>query len=47
VAILLIEQNVRAALNACTRTYVMKLGRMVYDGPPAPLHDRKELLKYF
>ncbi len=46
-AILLIEQNVRAALNACTRAYVMKLGRMVYDGPPAPLHDRTELLKYF
>jgi branched-chain amino acid transport system ATP-binding protein len=47
VAILLVEQNVRAALNACTRAYVMKLGRMVYDGPPAPLHDRGELLKYF
>ncbi len=47
VAILLIEQNVRAALNACTRAYVMKLGQMVYDGPPAPLHDRTVLLKYF
>ena len=47
VAILLIEQNVRAALNACTRAYVMKLGQMVYDGPPAPLHDRTFLLKYF
>jgi branched-chain amino acid transport system ATP-binding protein len=47
VAILLIEQNVRAALSASTRTYVMKLGRMVYDGPPGPLHDRTELLKYF
>ena len=46
-AILLIEQNVRAALNACTRAYIMKLGRMVYDGPPGPLHDRAELLKYF
>jgi len=47
VAILLIEQNVRAALNACTRACVMKLGRIVYDGAPAPLHDRAELLKYF
>jgi branched-chain amino acid transport system ATP-binding protein len=47
VAILLIEQNVRAALNACTRAYVLKLGRMVYDGSPDPLHDRSVLLKYF
>jgi branched-chain amino acid transport system ATP-binding protein len=47
VAILLIEQNVRAALNVCTRTYVMKLGKMVYDGPPGPLRNRAELLKYF
>jgi branched-chain amino acid transport system ATP-binding protein len=47
VAILLVEQNVRAALNACTRAYVMKLGQMVYDGPPAPLHDRAFLLKVF
>lgn len=47
VAILLIEQNVRAALNVCTRAYVMKLGKMVYDGPPGPLRNRAELLKYF
>ena len=46
-AILLIEQNVRAALNHCGRAYVMKVGQMVYDGAPAPLHDRSTLMKYF
>lgn len=46
-AILLVEQNVRVALNHCTRAYVMKVGQMVYDGPPAPLHDKSTLMKYF
>jgi branched-chain amino acid transport system ATP-binding protein len=46
-AILLIEQNVRAALQHCSRVYVMKVGRMVYDGPPGPLHDKSTLMKYF
>ena len=46
-AILLIEQNVRAALRHCTRAYIMKVGQMVYDGPPAPLHDKSTLMTYF
>lgn len=46
-AILLIEQNVRAALNHSARTYVMKVGGIVYDGPPAPLHDKTTLMRYF
>lgn len=46
-AILLIEQNVRAALSHSARTYVMKVGGIVYDGPPAPLHDKTTLMQYF
>lgn len=46
-AILLIEQNVRAALQHCTRAYVMKVGQFVYDGVPGPLHDKSTLMKYF
>jgi branched-chain amino acid transport system ATP-binding protein len=46
-AILLVEQNVRAALANANRIYVMKLGRMVYDGPPEPLHDKSRLMELF
>ena len=46
-AILLVEQNVRAALDNAKRVYVMKLGRMVYDGPPDPLHDKSRLMELF
>ncbi|WP_439572502.1 ABC transporter ATP-binding protein [Phreatobacter sp.] len=37
VAILLVEQNARAALNAADRAYVMELGRISLDGPAAEL----------
>ena len=46
-AILLVEQNVRAALANSSRVYVMKLGRIVYDGPPDPLHDKSRLMELF
>lgn len=46
-AVLLIEQNVASALAAASRMYVMKLGRMVYDGPPEKLHDRAYLMELF
>ena len=46
-AILLVEQNVRAALANASRVYVMKLGRIVYDGPPEPLHDKSRLMTLF
>ena len=46
-AILLVEQNVRTALANASRVYVMKLGRMVYDGPPDPLHDKSRLMELF
>jgi len=37
VAILLVEQNARAALNAADRAYVMELGRIGLEGPAAEL----------
>jgi branched-chain amino acid transport system ATP-binding protein len=37
VAILLVEQNARAALNAADRAYVMELGRIGLHGPAAEL----------
>lgn len=46
-AIMLIEQNVRAAISNATRIYVMKLGQMVYNGPPEKLHDRSFLMELF
>jgi branched-chain amino acid transport system ATP-binding protein len=46
-AILLVEQNVRAALANASRVYVMKLGRIVYDGLPEPLQDKSRLMELF
>ncbi|QCI65177.1 ABC transporter ATP-binding protein [Phreatobacter stygius] len=37
VAILLVEQNARAALNAADRAYVMELGRISLEGPSVEL----------
>jgi branched-chain amino acid transport system ATP-binding protein len=36
-AIVLVEQNSRVALEFCERTVVMDRGRIVYDGPAEPL----------
>lgn len=46
-AILLVEQNVRAALGNTTRVYVLKLGQIVYDGSPKPLQDKSYLMGLF
>jgi branched-chain amino acid transport system ATP-binding protein len=40
VTILLVEQNVRGALEICDRGYVMRSGRIVLAGPAAELRDR-------
>lgn len=47
VSILMVEQNVRAGLSVADRVAIMKTGRKIYDGPPDPLHDRVELMRYF
>jgi branched-chain amino acid transport system ATP-binding protein len=38
-AVLLIEQNVRLALDVCQRAYVLEAGRIVTSGPSADLAD--------
>ncbi|HEV8027556.1 MAG TPA: ATP-binding cassette domain-containing protein [Stellaceae bacterium] len=45
--ILMVEQNVRATLPIADRVCVLKTGLKIYDGPPGPLHDRVELMKFF
>jgi branched-chain amino acid transport system ATP-binding protein len=46
-AILMVEQNVKYSLPIADRVVVLKTGRKVYDGPPAALADRVELMKLF
>jgi branched-chain amino acid transport system ATP-binding protein len=43
-AIVLVEQNSRVALDFCERTLVMDRGRVVYDGPAEPLRRDPERL---
>lgn len=46
-SILIVEQNVEHSLPIADRVMVIKTGQKIYDGPPAPLADRVELLKLF
>jgi branched-chain amino acid transport system ATP-binding protein len=46
-AILMVEQNVSHSLGVADRCVVIKTGGKVYDGPPGPLADHVELMKYF
>jgi branched-chain amino acid transport system ATP-binding protein len=41
--ILLVEQNVRGALEICDRAYVMRSGQIVLDGTAAALRDQSEI----
>jgi branched-chain amino acid transport system ATP-binding protein len=43
-SIILVEQNSRVALGFADRTVIMDKGRVVYDGPSAPLRDDHEKL---
>jgi branched-chain amino acid transport system ATP-binding protein len=43
VTMLLVEQNVHAALEVADRAYVMKSGRIVLSGTPAELRDRTQI----
>jgi branched-chain amino acid transport system ATP-binding protein len=42
-AVLLIEQNARLALDLCRRAYVLEAGRVVLEGPSAELAGRAEV----
>ena len=46
-AVLLAEQNVAKALQVCTRAAVLKLGRMVAEGPAAAMADAPEIRAAF
>lgn len=46
-AILMVEQNVSHSLGMADRCIIIKTGGKVYDGPPSPLADHVELMKYF
>ncbi|AVO42560.1 ABC transporter ATP-binding protein [Simplicispira suum] len=45
VSILLIEQKLSIALKVCSRLYVMGHGRIVFEGTPASLQERKDISK--
>jgi branched-chain amino acid transport system ATP-binding protein len=47
IAILMVEQDVKASLPIADRVMVVKTGRKIYDGPVAPLRDQVELMKLF
>jgi branched-chain amino acid transport system ATP-binding protein len=47
VAILLVEQNVRAALSIASYGYVMENGRIVLDGPAEKLIDNEDIKEFY
>jgi branched-chain amino acid transport system ATP-binding protein len=47
VTLVLVEQNVRAALTLTNRALVLVDGKLAHDGPTAALHDGKLLGELF
>jgi branched-chain amino acid transport system ATP-binding protein len=47
VAILLVEQNVGAALNIADYGYVMEDGRIVINGPAEMLRDNEDIKEFY
>lgn len=47
VAILLVEQNARAALHIADYGYVMEDGRVVLNGPSEMLRDNEEIKEFY
>jgi branched-chain amino acid transport system ATP-binding protein len=47
VAMLLVEQNVRAALSIANHGYVMENGRIVLDGPAEKLRDNEDIKEFY
>jgi len=46
-AILLVEQNARVALNVADYVYVMENGRVVLDGPTGQLMDNEDIKEFY
>jgi len=46
-ATLVVEQNVAPALRFAHRALVLKEGRIIYDGPSAPLLDPEKLITFY
>jgi branched-chain amino acid transport system ATP-binding protein len=47
IAVLLIEQNARVALDVASYGYVMESGRIVYDGPAGMLRENREIKEFY
>lgn len=47
VSMLLVEQNVKAALGIADYGYVMENGRIVLDGPGEKLKDNKDVKEFY
>lgn len=45
--VLLIEQNVNAALRLADHVYILAEGDLQFDGPPADLSDEDELMELY
>jgi branched-chain amino acid transport system ATP-binding protein len=44
ISVLVVEQNVRSALAVCDRAYILRNGKVIYDGPARTLLDDARLL---
>ncbi len=45
--VIMVEQQVRAALGIADHVYVLSQGEIQFDGPPADLRDEDELLEHY
>jgi branched-chain amino acid transport system ATP-binding protein len=46
-SILLVEQNVRMAMQVASYVYVMEMGRVVLEGPPAKLSENQDVQEFY
>ena len=44
-SVILVEQNIRAALGIVDRVYVMKDGHIIFEGPPKQVYEDEEVQK--
>jgi branched-chain amino acid transport system ATP-binding protein len=47
IAILLVEQNARAALSICEHAYIMENGRIVLDGPAKKIAENEDVREFY